>query len=321
VAREIKTGAKPQQTTQASRLGRLRPNARSAGGRLSCLRFARAQAICNGHFCLPETLCNKPGLEKTHGIFGFKKIQEQIQSRYGKGSEKNMFTVILILILCLIAATIWLYFNIEKEKRRNRILQAHIAGIIRAISDYKHSLDDNENLPESIKTFPLPYQNILAWVENELFKDLTIAGFDKWLKDDRNLFYDPKYGNAGFNWLYWNLFDKQKTEIEEDKHKSEEERLFRQKCEEINKGRIKELADYFTPEWLASNGLPPYATDEMIHNNLLKSVLSYKEHFKKELASGDPKRIRKAIELNNSMKRPFKEIIEPRDQSKDSSLN
>lgn len=121
-----------------------------------------------------------------------------------------------------------------------------------------------------------------------------------------------------FIWHYSNIDkEKRRNRILQ----SQEEQLFKLKCEENNKGRDKELANYFTPERLASMGLPPYATDEMIHNNLLKSVRSYKEHFKKELASGDPERIRKAIELNNSMKRPFKEIIEPRDQSKDSSLN
>jgi len=35
----------------------------------------------------------------------------------------------------------------------------------------------------------------------------------KWISKDRNLFYDEKYANDGFNMIYWDFFDKAVSDI------------------------------------------------------------------------------------------------------------
>ncbi len=62
-----------------------------------------------------------------------------------------MYTMILIIFfLVLLVCVLWLNHKIEKEKKRNRTVQAFLAGVIRVISDYKSKTDetsDEEDLP------------------------------------------------------------------------------------------------------------------------------------------------------------------------------
>jgi hypothetical protein len=135
----------------------------------------------------------------------------------GKNNEKpekpgwTMKTTLLFLLVCgLFIYLLWLKARLDKEIKRNRMHQAFTAGIIRTITDYHSKTDSIENnVPERPTKLPIPYQAILENIDWELSKDLLMANYEKWLKEDRNIFYDEKkYGDDGFNFMYLDLFDK-----------------------------------------------------------------------------------------------------------------
>lgn len=126
-----------------------------------------------------------------------------------------MNILLIVAIFCLFIWVLWLNYKIEKEKKRNRILQAFIAGTIRSVSNYKSKtdeIDDADDLPAQNSQLPIPYENILENIDWEFSKDFCIEPFKKWLKNDRNLFDDSKYKNDGFNFIYWDFFDKRLKE-------------------------------------------------------------------------------------------------------------
>lgn len=133
--------------------------------------------------------------------------------------------MVIILLLILFGFVLVLIFELQKEKKRNRVLQSFIAGIIRSISDYMSRTDDItiENLSKvSSRKLPIPYNEILANVSHEFSKDFWIKPFEKWIKRDRNIFYDDKYANDGFNMIYWDLYDHIVTEMKKDIDKEKE---------------------------------------------------------------------------------------------------
>jgi hypothetical protein len=101
---------------------------------------------------------------------------------------------------------------LEKEIRRNHILQSFISGIIRSISDYRSrtdNLESDKDIPEKGTQLPIPYSTILENIDRELSKDQLLEHYEKWLKTDRNIFFDDKrYFGDGFNFMYLDLFDK-----------------------------------------------------------------------------------------------------------------
>lgn len=126
-----------------------------------------------------------------------------------------MNIIATILVLVLFTWGLRLNYKIEKEKKRNRILQAFVAGTIRSISNYNSKTDEIENtedLPQQNSRFPIPYEHILTNIDWEFSKDFWIEPFQKWLKSDRNLFDDSKYNGDGFNFMYLDFFDKRYKE-------------------------------------------------------------------------------------------------------------
>jgi hypothetical protein len=74
----------------------------------------------------------------------------------------NSIVVPVILVLALLACIFWLNNKIEKEKKRNRTLQAFLAGVIRVISDYRSKTDhDEQELPGRATSLPIPYDTVL----------------------------------------------------------------------------------------------------------------------------------------------------------------
>ena len=121
----------------------------------------------------------------------------------------NIF--LFLLVLGVIICFLWVNHKLDKEMTRNRILQAFIAGIIRAISDYKGVNDEmhKDDLPDRTTKLPIPYDMLLENIDWELSNDLLLGKYEKWLKDNRLLFFDNKrYACFGFNIIYMNLFDK-----------------------------------------------------------------------------------------------------------------
>jgi hypothetical protein len=107
---------------------------------------------------------------------------------------------------------IWLNLKIEKEKRRNRTVQAFLAGVIRAVSDYQNSMDRGiklEDLPQKGNTLPIPYRLILDNIDCEFDRDTYLQHYEKWLNSERLLFFeDKKYYGGGFNFMYIDFFDR-----------------------------------------------------------------------------------------------------------------
>lgn len=151
--------------------------------------------------------------------------------------------------IILLVATIALFFSgynylqIAREKKRNRILQSFIAGIIRSISDY-HSKTDSispENVPEKNNKSPISYKEIIENVQYEFSKDFWIKPYEKWLKEDRLIFYNEKYGNDGFNFIYWDFFDDLLKQRHSGKLLSEKEKSTLDESVKVTEENVGEL--------------------------------------------------------------------------------
>jgi hypothetical protein len=133
--------------------------------------------------------------------------------------------IAVVLSTISIILIVYLLFEIQKEKRRNRILQSFVAGIIRSICAYASRTDDISSASDIIKIydkkFPIPYNEFLQNIGGEFKKDFWMNRFWKWIKKDRNLFYDGKYYNDGFNMIYWDFFDKTAAEIQKETEKEQ----------------------------------------------------------------------------------------------------
>ncbi len=135
----------------------------------------------------------------------------------------------IVFMIIVLLPLLYLFFQFQKEKRRNRILQSFLAGLIKSTSDYVSCTDlsDISSAGDIIKIhdkkFPIPYSEILEAISLEFEKDFWMNPFWKWVSKDRNLFYDGKYTNDGFNMIYWDFFDKAVSEIQEAEKKEKKE--------------------------------------------------------------------------------------------------
>lgn len=125
-----------------------------------------------------------------------------------------MTTVIMVIIAFLISVAamsvaLFVFGALEREKRRNRVLQSFVAGLVRSISDYHSQTDaiSPENVPEKNTQLPIPYKKVLEDIEYEFCKDFWLEPYQQWLNRDRSLFEDKRYYGDGFNWIYWDFFD------------------------------------------------------------------------------------------------------------------
>lgn len=133
-----------------------------------------------------------------------------------------MDQIFFIIIVILIS---YLFMQFQKEKRRNRILQSFVAGLIKSMSDYVSQTDvidiSSANGISRIydKKFPIPYNEIINAIGHEFQKDFWMNPYWQWIRKDRNLFYDRKYANDGFNMIYWDFFDKAVLAVNGNKEK------------------------------------------------------------------------------------------------------
>jgi len=151
--------------------------------------------------------------------------------------------ILLILILVNIVFSFYIFSHLVIEKKRNRILQAFIAGIIRSISDYysKTDVHNSEYIPRKNETLPISYGKMLDSIEYEFGKDFWAEPYQKWLKNDRSLFLDNKYANDGFVFIYYDLFDKLIKEYNSEVSLSKKEISHLQESVVISKENIDEL--------------------------------------------------------------------------------
>jgi hypothetical protein len=151
-----------------------------------------------------------------------------------------MNILLIILVILLAIGILWLNFKMEKEKKRNRILLSFVAGTIRAISDYR-STTDNEEVPDQNQTLPIPYENIMENIDCEFSKDFWMEPYKKWLMTDRNIFNDSKYADDGFNFIYYDFFDRRLREWHSAELMSEKKKEYISDDIEITEDNVGEL--------------------------------------------------------------------------------
>ncbi|MDK9719141.1 MAG: hypothetical protein OEL57_14745 [Trichlorobacter sp.] len=119
-------------------------------------------------------------------------------------------TVVYIILTVMVGFNIYVYFALSRIKQRERVLQNFVAGIIRAISDYKSPYDKySDDIPEVNKSLPIPFDKLLDTIWWEVGSDMEMEHFDAWLKLGRNLFQDSRpLQNEGFNLIYQALHEK-----------------------------------------------------------------------------------------------------------------
>jgi hypothetical protein len=121
-----------------------------------------------------------------------------------------------LLIAANIVSTVILWTVLTKERKRNRILGAFIAGLVRSISNYVSATDKigSDEMPPRYTNLPIPYNNILEAIEYELSKNFYIspATYEHWLIKTRQIFWENETmvrdaRNDGFIFMTYDLFD------------------------------------------------------------------------------------------------------------------
>jgi hypothetical protein len=127
-----------------------------------------------------------------------------------------MNEILGLLIIANIVATVILWMVLTKERKRNRILGAFIAGLTRSISSYISNTDrvDLDEMPVRHTALPIPYENLLEAIEYELLKNFYVPPekYERWLVKTRQIFWENDLlvrdaRNDGFVVMVYDLFD------------------------------------------------------------------------------------------------------------------
>ena len=124
----------------------------------------------------------------------------------------NAYEIVVLIVL------MWVLFLLYIERKRNRVLGAFVAGVVRKLGDVICAVE--RIAPESVE---LPqkqaYELILKGVLAEFQEDFWMKPYSKWLKRGGGLFHEDAYLNGGFPAMYSDLFD---LALEEHKKDQEE---------------------------------------------------------------------------------------------------
>ena len=155
-------------------------------------------------------------------------------------------TIIYILLAANIIFSFVLFASLKKEQKRNRILQAFIAGLVRSVSDYVSTTDKTnmDEVPEQNTKLPIPYKKVIEAVEHELLKDVSVVSIkshEEWLRESRQLFTGDKEGNDGFVFMNYDLFDDLLTHWRSDELMTEKEKTYLRDDIVVTKENIGEL--------------------------------------------------------------------------------
>jgi hypothetical protein len=127
-----------------------------------------------------------------------------------------MSQISIFLVTGNIAFSLAIWFVLDKERKRNRILQAFIAGLVRSVSDYVSVTDRAllDEMPAHNTNLPIPYGKVLEAVEYELLKNvrrMPVEKHERWLLRSRRIFQGETARNNvlddGFVFLNYDLFD------------------------------------------------------------------------------------------------------------------
>ena len=110
------------------------------------------------------------------------------------------------ILLILSVVVFYLYLDLRKERKRTRILSHFISGIMLKISKQREGL----------------YKELLEEVQGQIEEDYWVVPLKKFVKKERNLFWQENLSNGGFNQVYLDLHDritKEWLEIEKEREK------------------------------------------------------------------------------------------------------
>lgn len=115
------------------------------------------------------------------------------------------------MLLFIALGIIYLYILVAKERRRNRILTAFVDGLMRYSVKLPHLMNammEKRITASELKTHEALYEEI-----GEAFsQDFWVTPFEKFIKNDRNLFWEEKLANGGFNQSFLDFYDRQLKE-------------------------------------------------------------------------------------------------------------
>lgn len=112
-----------------------------------------------------------------------------------------------------------LQIQLNKNNKKIRIINAFHAWVIRSISNYMSQTDtltDTEDVPKNHNKLPIPYKDLLDSINFELWKDLSIWEIIDFLKKDRWIFNETNWRWDGFTFMYYDLHDKIKKDMNLD---------------------------------------------------------------------------------------------------------
>jgi hypothetical protein len=127
-----------------------------------------------------------------------------------------MIEILGLLLAANIVSTVIIWMILAKERKRNRILGAFIAGLARSVSSYVSKTDhiDLDEMPVRHTILPIPYDDLLEAVEYELLKNFYISPekYERWLVKTRRIFLENDImtrdaRNDGFIFMVYDLFD------------------------------------------------------------------------------------------------------------------
>lgn len=107
-----------------------------------------------------------------------------------------------IVLLLLVIFSIYMFLEIEREKKRNRILLAFVGALVECSQKSISAIERASNKDyEDANSHELLLDTIGAWLKSD-FWDKPLK---KWLAKDKTLFYDDNYANGFFNLMYQEL--------------------------------------------------------------------------------------------------------------------
>ena len=121
----------------------------------------------------------------------------------------------------LVAVNIYLFLSLRKEKKRLRVLTSFIGGLMRFVSKVPAMVDEvvsKEVNPRDVNGYDI----VLKDIADSFEQDFWATPYEKFVKSDRNLFWEEKLGNGGFNQMFLDFHDKCVKEWYAIKHNTNE---------------------------------------------------------------------------------------------------
>lgn len=115
------------------------------------------------------------------------------------------------LIWILVPVNLYLFLLIRKEKKRLRVLTSFIDGLINFVSKMPaitNGIIHKDINPKDING----YEIILKDISDSFERDFWATPYAEFVNSDRNLFWEEKLGNGGFNQTFLDFHDRRLKE-------------------------------------------------------------------------------------------------------------